>query len=198
MSLFFWAGNLTFSRSWRANIPYNWCESSAIEKKVGKGRHLKILGWTQIRMKLSKKNWKLGIWWPCLCWSNRTPLWASPPSSCDTQHPVCMIPHNNPFHISHDTPSPSTARCGFGVFGLIIHFLTASSNPSPDTSWEHSRHNSLRQQRETLRDYAIKSQYDALTAWCCGDVTVQCLRLHVHILTWPRAAPPMAQGLLVL
>ena len=58
---------------------------------------------------------------------------------------LCMIPHNNPFHISHDTPSPSTARCGFGVFGLIIHFLTASSNPSPDTSWEHSRHNSLKQ-----------------------------------------------------
>ena len=58
---------------------------------------------------------------------------------------LCMIPHNNPFHISHDTPSPSTARCGFGVFGLIIHFLTASSNPSPDTSWEHSRHNFLRQ-----------------------------------------------------
>ena len=83
-------------------------------------------------------------------------------SPCDTQHPAYDPPHNNPFYISHDTHF--FQHClpylpvlyfkyeywcvrfgGFGVLGLIIHFLTASSTPSPDTSWEHSRHNSLKQ-----------------------------------------------------
>ena len=96
-----------------------------------------------------------------------------------------MIPPTITHSISPMIPLlPVLAGAVFGVLGLIIHFLTASSTPSPDTSWEHSRHNSLKQLYGGK--YAFWSDAD-LTTWCCGDVTVPWAGW-AHILTWPRAS----------
>ena len=116
----------------------------------------------------------------------------NPPPPCDTHHPAYDPPHNNPFYISHDTPSPSTAAVrGFGVLGLIIHFLTASSTPSPDTSWEHSRHNSLKQYRETLCNVVFMIwQHDAVVMSLCLG-----LGLDGHILTYIICCPRLLGSL---
>ena len=104
----------------------------------------------------------------------------NPPPPCDTQHPAYEPPHNNPFYISHDTPSPSTAVRGFGVLGLIIHFLTASSVPSPHTSWEHSRHNFWSNNEKVLGNVLfVIWQHDAVAMSLCLG-----LGLDRHILTY--------------
>ena len=90
---------------------------------------------------------------PLSMWYTTSCLWSPPPHSISPMIPLL----------------PVLAGAVFGVLGLIIHFLTASSTPSPDTSWEHSRHNSLKQLYGGK--YAFWSDAD-LTTWCCGDVTV--------------------------